>query len=81
MNLIKANIRCTATNYKNETSVIYEKGYINLDRITNVMIMGNVARVIFSGIAGDYVELDTDEWTRIVDEEVYSGYAPNMGGR
>lgn len=65
MNIIKVKQRCVATNYKHENKVIYEDAYVNLDRITNVLIMGTVARLIFSGLDRDYIELDTEEWNMI----------------
>lgn len=67
MNIVKVNIRCIVTNYKHESKVVYEEGYINLDRITQVLIMGSVARVIFSGIEGDYAEIDTEEWGEVYE--------------
>lgn len=65
MNIVKVDLRGTATNLKHETKVVYDEGYLNLDRITSVRIIGSVARVIFSGIEGDYVEIDAKAWEKL----------------
>lgn len=75
MDIVKVNIRSTITNYNHESSVIYEEGYINLDRITEVAIMGKVARVKYSGIEGDYTEIDTKEWNSIYNHRINRQYS------
>lgn len=47
------------------------ESYINLDRITQVLIMGTVARIVFSGIEGDYVDVDVREWDRVRPSSLY----------
>jgi len=68
MNLIKVKLKNSTVNHKHETSVVYDDGYINLDKVSYVIIMGSTVRFIFSGVQGDYVELDIAEWERVCCE-------------
>lgn len=64
--IVEVKLRYTVYNYKMESSISYDVGYINLSRVEYVLVMGDVARVVFG--PSDYVEMDLTEWKRANSE-------------
>lgn len=64
--IVEVKLRNTVYNYKMESSISYDVGYINLSRVAYVLVMGDVARVVFG--PSDYVEMDLTEWKRANSE-------------
>lgn len=68
MNFVKVKVRrhTVSSLTSGASNVIYEDAYVNLNLVNSVFIFGDIARLIFSGVPGDYINTDKSEWEKIV---------------